>query len=45
VDTASLLAFFVGIFSCAIGLLKLGCVFNLMGPAVISGFQTAAAVR
>jgi len=44
VDTASLLAFFVGVFSVAVGLLKLGSVMNLMGPAVCSGFQSAAAI-
>ena len=44
IDTASLLAFFVGIFSFGIGLLRLGSVMNLMGPAVISGFQTAASI-
>ena len=44
IDTASLLAFFVGIFSFGIGAFKLGSVMNLMGPAVISGFQTAASV-
>lgn len=45
VDTAGLLAFFVGVFSLGIGLLKLGSILNLMGPAVISGFQSAAAIR
>jgi MFS superfamily sulfate permease-like transporter len=44
IDTASLLAFFVGVFSLGIGFLKLGSVMNLMGPSVISGFQTAASV-
>jgi len=44
IDTASLLAFFVGIFSCGIGMLRLGSIMNLMGPAVISGFQTAASI-
>ena len=44
IDTSSLLAFFVGIFSVGIGLLRLGSVMNLMGPAVISGFQTAASI-
>jgi len=44
VDTANLLAFLVGVFSLGIGLLKLGSAMNLMGPAVISGFQSAAAV-
>ena len=44
IDTASLLAFYVGIFSFGIGFLKLGNVMNLMGPAVISGFQSAASV-
>jgi MFS superfamily sulfate permease-like transporter len=44
IDTASLLAFFVGLFSLGIGFLKLGSVMNLMGPSVISGFQTAASV-
>jgi len=44
VDTANLLAFLVGVFSIALGLLKLGSLMNLMGPAVISGFQSAAAV-
>ena len=44
VDTANLLAFFVGLFSVAVGLLKLGSIMNLMGPAVCSGFQSAAAV-
>ena len=70
IDTASLLAFFVGIFSFGFGFLKLGAhaprvaraafaaltraaraasaapgsVMNLMGPAVISGFQTAASI-
>jgi MFS superfamily sulfate permease-like transporter len=34
IDTASLLAFYVGIFSFGIGFLKLGNVMNLMGPAV-----------
>jgi MFS superfamily sulfate permease-like transporter len=45
IDTASLLAFYVGIFSFGIGFLKLGNIMNLMGPAVISGFQTAASIR
>ena len=44
IDTASLLAFFVGIFSFGIGILRLGSIMNLMGPAVISGFQTAASI-
>ena len=44
VDVAALLAFFAGVFSLGIGLLKVGKVMNLMGPAVISGFQTAAAI-
>jgi hypothetical protein len=44
IDTASLLAFFDGLFSLGIGFLKLGSVMNLMGPSVISGFQTAASV-
>ena len=44
IDTASLLAFYVGIFSFGIGFLKLGNVMNLMGPAVISGFQSAASI-
>ena len=34
VDVASLLAFFAGVFSLGIGLLKIGKVMNLMGPAV-----------
>ena len=34
IDTASLLAFYVGIFSFGIGFLKLGNIMNLMGPAV-----------
>lgn len=37
VEVASLLAFYVGIFSFGIGLLRLGKIMNLMGPAVISG--------
>ncbi len=45
IDTASLLAFYVGIFSFGIGFLKMGNIMNLMGPAVISGFQTAASIR
>jgi MFS superfamily sulfate permease-like transporter len=44
VDVAALLAFFAGVFSFGIGILKVGKVMNLMGPAVISGFQTAAAI-
>lgn len=44
VQVASLLAFFVGIFSFGIGFLKLGNVMNLMGAPVISGFQTAASI-
>ena len=44
IQTASLLAFYVGIFSFGIGFLKLGFIMNLMGPAVISGFQSAAAI-
>ena len=43
-DTASLLAFYVGIFSFGIGFLKLGNVMNLMSPPVISGFASAAAI-
>jgi hypothetical protein len=34
VDVASLLAFFAGVFSFGIGILKVGKVMNLMGPAV-----------
>jgi hypothetical protein len=45
IDTATLLAFYVGIFSFFIGILKLGSVMNLMSPAVISGFQSAASIR
>jgi MFS superfamily sulfate permease-like transporter len=49
VDTANLLAFLVGVFSIALGLLKLGSLMNLMGPAVISGecpvFAIAARLR
>jgi len=44
IQTASLLAFYVGIFSFGIGFLKLGFIMNLMGPAVISGFQSAASI-
>jgi MFS superfamily sulfate permease-like transporter len=44
VDVALLLACFTGIFAFAIGITKIGKVMNLMGPAVVSGFQTAAAV-
>ena len=44
IQVASLLAFFVGIFSFGIGLLKLGDIMNLMGAPVISGFQSAAAI-
>jgi MFS superfamily sulfate permease-like transporter len=44
VDIACLLACFVGIFAFAIGITKAGKIMNLMGPAVVSGFQTAAAV-
>ena len=44
VDVAALLAFFAGVFSFGIGIVKVGKVMNLMGPAVISGFQTAAAI-
>lgn len=44
VDVAALLAFFAGVFSFGIGILKVGKIMNLMGPAVISGFQTAAAI-
>ena len=44
VELASLLALFVGIFSFCIGILKFGALMNLMGPAVVSGFQTAAAI-
>ncbi len=45
IDTATLLAFYVGIFSFFIGILKLGSIMNLMSPAVISGFQSAASIR
>jgi MFS superfamily sulfate permease-like transporter len=44
IQTASLLAFYVGVFSFGIGFMKLGFIMNLMGPAVISGFQSAAAI-
>lgn len=44
VQTASLLSFYVGIFSFFIGFLKLGFIMNLMGPAVISGFQSAVSI-
>ena len=44
VEVAALLAFFTGLFSIGIGITKVGKVMNLMGPAVVSGFQTAAAV-
>ena len=33
-----------GIFSFGIGFMRMGSVMNLMGPAVISGFQTAASI-
>ena len=44
VEYSSLLAFYVGIFSFGIGFFKLGFVMNLMGPAVISGFQSAVSI-
>jgi MFS superfamily sulfate permease-like transporter len=44
VQVASLLAFYVGIFSFGIGFLKLGNIMNLMSAPVISGFQSAAAI-
>ena len=43
INTANLLAFYVGIFSFGIGFLKLGSIMNFMGPPIISGFSTAAA--
>ena len=45
IDTASLLAFYVGIFSFGIGFLKLGNVMNLMGPAVRNSTACVAAAR
>jgi hypothetical protein len=44
VQYSSLLAFYVGIFSFFIGFFKCGFVMNLMGPAVISGFQSAVSI-